>query len=89
MQAVVKLRARLVDELEVGLVDERGGVERVPGALAEELVMRHLPEFVVDGTPEALGGARFAALCRAEQERQIGGDHGRGGKREGRTTWAR
>ena len=48
VRAVGPLRARLIHELEIRLVDEGGRAERVASALSSKMAVRDMSELVVD-----------------------------------------
>jgi len=66
MGAVFPIDAGLIDQLEVGLVDEGGGLECVIGALAAHVGTGDAAEFVVDERQKLIGSAGLAVLEFAE-----------------------
>src|SRR5262249_42960819 len=66
----------LADQAQVGLVDQGGGLERLPGGLLGHLVCGEFAQLVVDEEQELPGGVRVALL----DGRQDAGDvaHGVG-----------
>jgi hypothetical protein len=48
------------DQAQIGLVDQRRGVERLARPLPRQLLRRQFAEFVVDQRQELLGGGRVA-----------------------------
>jgi hypothetical protein len=54
VRPVLPLDRVLIDKLDVGLVHERGGLQRVVGALAREISSRQGPQFCVDQRNEAV-----------------------------------
>ncbi len=60
-------------EPEIGLVDQRGGVEGPPGpAMHRELNMGESLQLRVDALVERRGGAVLAATRRGDQRRDVG-----------------
>ncbi len=70
VRAVPEVRFALLDELQVGFVDEGGGLQRVIGAFATHVVRRAAMQLIVDQGHEALD----YALVAAGQSRQQGRD---------------
>ena len=56
MRAVDPLDSRLIDELEICLVNQRSGIECVTIALAGKLVVRDVTQLVVDDREEPIRG---------------------------------
>ncbi len=71
MRTTLPRRAVLIDELEVGLVDQCRRVERVPGLPAPALAMRHLTQFPIHERKERVERGVVSLLDRAEQARDI------------------
>ena len=72
----------LVDQAQVGLVDERGSLEGVVGSLAGKLPMRHVPELIVQQRQDVLHGFRTAVVrgqkpCRGLRAEGLLGAQGR------------
>ena len=66
MRAVSPARPLLVDQADIGLVDERRRLERVPGALASQLRARQPAQLLVDERHELLA-RRLTTLAPLEQ----------------------
>src|SRR5690625_2879272 len=76
--AVLPRRARLVYQLEVGLVDERGGVERLAGAVLEQPAVGDAAKLLVDVGPEGLAGVGVPSASAEQEVRRVGrSEHGR------------
>ena len=73
--AVAHVEPALLGELEVGLVHEAGGVERLAGAVAPEVAVGDAPELVVDERHEAVESAGLAVAHRLQQERDLSHRH--------------
>src|SRR5690606_27931897 len=69
---VRRRHARAVYQLEVGLVDERGGVQRLTRSVRAEAALGEGAEGLVDVRVEPLGGAGIAVAGLAEEERGVG-----------------
>ena len=67
MGAVAGLDLRLIDQLQVGLVDQRRGVEDGTALVPRQLVMRDAAQVVVDQRHEALESVWIAPTVRDEQ----------------------
>ena len=67
MRAVIKLRlTALIHDPQPCLVDQRGGLERVAGALARHFRRRQTAQFGVDQRHESLACTGFAAAHRGQ-----------------------
>src|SRR5206468_1646933 len=76
LRAIGPLRARLVDQPQVGLVNQCGGAERVVGALAPELVVGDAAQLFVDDGEQPIHGAGVAGPPGKEQIGDVrGGAH--------------
>jgi hypothetical protein len=58
---ILPLRGTLVDQFQVGLVDERRGLQSVVNSFLPHVPGRHLPRFAVNGWHE-LGGRLLISL---------------------------
>ena len=81
--AVLPLHALRVDQPEIGLVDERRGLQAVPGALAGQAVTRDAMELGVHGLHELLERSAVAAAPCLEQLGDVDGTLGAPGGRHG------
>ena len=79
VRPILPLHVPLVDQLEVGLVHERGALERVIGALAREIPAGNRPELPVDERHQPFERLRAAILPLDQQL----GDLRRSGHGEG------
>jgi hypothetical protein len=71
VRAILEARALPLDESQVSLVDERGGLEGVARTLAREVAAREAPEFGVDDGDEAFERGLVAVALGREQLRDI------------------
>jgi hypothetical protein len=76
LRPVAPVHAVLLDEPQVGLVHERGGLERVARALGAQLRGREVAQLVVDRGQEAVE-VRAVAAAPSDQELGDGGRWGR------------
>src|SRR5262249_32325997 len=60
--AVPVLLVPTADEPEIGLVDQGGGLQRLPGRLLGQPLRGQFPQFVVDERQQLLGSVRVAVL---------------------------
>ena len=67
MGALLPLDSRLIDELEVSLVNEGRRAERMVFALGSEPVVRDALEFLVHESHEAIERLLPSVPCRVEQ----------------------
>jgi hypothetical protein len=72
VRAVLPLHLALVDELEVRLVDEGGGLEGVVGALAPQVARGELMQFAVDEREQVLQRVAVAAAPFQEELCNVG-----------------
>ncbi len=73
VRAVLPRRALLIDEPQVGLVDQRGGLQRVAIALAPQPGRRALMQLPVDGRHQLVTGRDVAAGPRMEKPGHVAG----------------
>lgn len=71
-QAAVEIDGMLLDEAEVGFVDEGGGLEGVASAFAGEVAGGEAAKFGVDEGDECLQGGGVAGAPAAEELGDIG-----------------
>ena len=94
LRAVLPVGVLLIHELEVGLVDERRGLQRVLGPLSPEMRVRDPVQFLVDERHQVIEGIAIA-LVPGEQEGGYVGRHGgpaageRNVAKHTRKTWSR
>jgi hypothetical protein len=69
VRSSLPMNAILIDQACVGLVDERGGLERVPNPLLPEKASGQLAQLVVD---EGHQGSQRPAIAPAPGDEQIG-----------------
>ncbi len=67
MRAALPLDGRAVGQPQVGLVHERGGLQRVAGPLVGEVFAGHAAQVLVDDGQKLLAGLRLAGAPRLEQ----------------------
>jgi hypothetical protein len=76
----------LADQPQVRFVHQGGGLERLPGLLADHLLGRQPTQLVVDERQQLLGGVRVALLDRGQDVGDLGHRQYREGEGLGRTT---
>ena len=67
MCAVMPVGVSLIDQLQVDLIDERGGLERMPRALTTHLVLSEAAQFAFDKWDQPVEGGRVAFVPRDEE----------------------
>jgi hypothetical protein len=70
--SVLPLDLRLVDQAQVGLVDERGHLQRLIAALAPHVGSGNLAKLAVDGGEQAVARIGVALAPRLEHLRDVG-----------------
>ncbi len=71
MRPVLPADPPLVDELEVGLVHERGGGKRLSAAIAPQMPSGEAPQLAVDGIHQGGHGRLVAVTPRKQQTRDV------------------
>jgi hypothetical protein len=73
VRAALPFDALLAGQPQIGLVDERRGVQRVVGPLEAQLFARELAQLVVDERVDACQRVGVAAAGLPQQQRYFGG----------------
>ena len=61
------IRAVRTDELQPGVVNENGGLQRVAGGITQKLLLRQSPQFGVNDVEQPIGGSAIAATSGIKQ----------------------
>jgi hypothetical protein len=69
---IVEPQARAAGELQVGLVDEARGVERMPARQASQVAARETAQLLVHERDEPIERRRIAGLVGLQQARDLG-----------------
>src|SRR5690606_34823027 len=69
MRAVAWLTARTLEKLQIGLMDQRRGVQRMPRLFTTQLPLRDPPELRVDEREQLIEGIAIAVAHPTEQTR--------------------
>ena len=77
-----------VHQAEVGLVDQGGGLQRLPGILLGQLLSRQFAQLLVDQRQELPRGVRIALLDGGQDACHIGHRRHRKGESFGWTTFS-
>ena len=62
----------MIDESEVGFVDEGGGLEGEVGAFVAHLLAGEAAELLIDGGEEGFGGGGVTAAREVDEARNVG-----------------
>ena len=81
VRAVLPVDASLIDQLEVGLVDQRRRRQRMIPPLTDEIAPRQTAQLVVNGVHQGAAGRLRAVAPREQQARDI--------RIEGHQSWVR
>ena len=71
MGPVLEARLALVDEPQVGLVDQRRGAERVAGRFPPELAVRQAAQLLIDDGEDGVECHRVPVACPLQQRRHV------------------
>ena len=89
MRSILPIRAALVDETDVGLVHERGGLQGVVRPLVAKLACGDAAKLRIDEREQLIEGSPVAATPIAQQRGDVAGsDHSASSRRVG-PPWTR
>ncbi len=71
MRSILPIGVSLVDESKVRLVDQRGGLQHVPGAFVPKSGGGPAAQFLVDDRDELVARGKIASAPRVEEFRHV------------------